>query len=507
MDLSIRKLDARAQIPTYGTEGAAGADLYALLDAPITVSPGETVMVHTGIAMELPEGYAGLIYPRSGMASKKGLAPANKVGVIDPDYRGEVMIALHNHGKVAQTVENGERVAQLVVTPFLHMNFVVTDALSETERRDGGFGSTGMVGTPEEKAAPEPEEETSVSTPVELPQETMDIPLEESPKEADPVPPPSAKVTVQDALTYYHGMGAPFDRKRAVELLRLAASCGDVVASARMAYLTCVGDEIAGIRPDPSRGSIELGSYLPALKTLTRTGDTEAMLMMGNAMAEGLGIHKNTRRAFEYFYTAAEKGYAPAANAMGQCYSAGVGVQPDVVRAVACFRRGAEAGFAPAQFNLGISYFNGRGIRQDKVEAAKWYALAAEQGYAPAQFLLGKHYSQIMNGVQNDPQKGLEWLTKSAEQGYMKAIIYLADIYHHAGNLEGDRRAAKWYSAAAKRGDAYALYQLSLYAAVGRGGIEKNPASSKTLLQKAKELGHKEAARKWQTLYGSEDNE
>ena len=104
-DINIKKLDDRAIIPTYGSEFAAGADLYACMDAAVTVEPGQTVMVHTGIAMEIPAGFAGLVYARSGLASKKGLAPANKVGVIDADYRGEIMVALHNHGVSAQTVE------------------------------------------------------------------------------------------------------------------------------------------------------------------------------------------------------------------------------------------------------------------------------------------------------------------------------------------------------------------------------------------------------------------
>ena len=116
-DINIKKLDGKAVIPTYGSEYAAGADLYACLDEAITIEPGQTVMVHTGIAMEIPEGFAGLVYARSGLASKKGLAPANKVGVVDADYRGEIMVALHNHGTQSQTVEPEERIAQLVIAP------------------------------------------------------------------------------------------------------------------------------------------------------------------------------------------------------------------------------------------------------------------------------------------------------------------------------------------------------------------------------------------------------
>ncbi|MBR4889001.1 MAG: dUTP diphosphatase [Clostridia bacterium] len=139
----IKKLREDAVIPAYGTAFAAGADLYACLDEPLTIAPGETKMVHIGVAMELPEGYVGLIYARSGLATKRGLAPANKVGVIDSDYRGELMVSLHNHGTTAQTVEPGERVAQLVVAPYITADFEEADELSDTVRGAGGFGSTG----------------------------------------------------------------------------------------------------------------------------------------------------------------------------------------------------------------------------------------------------------------------------------------------------------------------------------------------------------------------------
>ncbi len=141
--VAVKKLDKRAVLPTYGSEFAAGADLYALVDGELVIKAGETAFVHTGLALEVPEGYAGLVYARSGLASKRGLAPANKVGVIDSDYRGEVMVALHNHSGAAQTIANGERVAQLVITPFLKVGFTETDELTDTARGTGGFGSTG----------------------------------------------------------------------------------------------------------------------------------------------------------------------------------------------------------------------------------------------------------------------------------------------------------------------------------------------------------------------------
>lgn len=139
----IKKLCEKAKIPQYGSLSAAGSDLYAVTDGIVEIKSGETKLIKTGLAIEIPEGYAGLIYARSGLASKKGLAPANKVGVVDSDYRGEVMVALHNHSSEAQTVEEGERIAQLVITPFLRAEFEESDVLGDTERGAGGFGSTG----------------------------------------------------------------------------------------------------------------------------------------------------------------------------------------------------------------------------------------------------------------------------------------------------------------------------------------------------------------------------
>lgn len=141
--IKLKKLNENAIIPTYGSEFSAGADLYACIDENIKIEPGMTVLVKTGLSMEIPVGYAGLIYARSGLATKKGLAPANKVGVIDSDYRGEIMVALHNHSKETQVIEPKERIAQLVITPFLKGVFEEVESLEETVRGTGGFGSTG----------------------------------------------------------------------------------------------------------------------------------------------------------------------------------------------------------------------------------------------------------------------------------------------------------------------------------------------------------------------------
>ena len=141
--IRVKILKSGAKLPSYGSAEAAGADLYACLENPVTIAPGKTAFIPTGIALEVPKGCAGLVYARSGMACKRGLAPANKVGVVDSDYRGEITVVLHNHGEEPQTVENGERVAQFVITPVLTPAYEVAQSLSDTERNCGGFGSTG----------------------------------------------------------------------------------------------------------------------------------------------------------------------------------------------------------------------------------------------------------------------------------------------------------------------------------------------------------------------------
>lgn len=140
----VKKLNPDAILPTYGTEEAAGADLYACLEEPVVIPPGESCLIPTGLAMEIPSGFAGLIFARSGLAVKQGLAPSNKVGVIDADYRGEILISLLNHSRQERRVEPGERIAQIVITPFLAARFEETENLGETRRGEGGFGSTGV---------------------------------------------------------------------------------------------------------------------------------------------------------------------------------------------------------------------------------------------------------------------------------------------------------------------------------------------------------------------------
>lgn len=141
--IRVKILREGAKLPTYGTLSAAGADLYAWLEQSVVIEPGKTAFIPTGIALEVPEGCAGLIYARSGLSCKQGLAPANKVGVVDSDYRGEITVALHNHGSEARTVNHGDRIAQFIITPVLQPAYQVAQELSDSVRGSGGFGSTG----------------------------------------------------------------------------------------------------------------------------------------------------------------------------------------------------------------------------------------------------------------------------------------------------------------------------------------------------------------------------
>ena len=141
--VNFKKLDPNAIVPTYGTAHSAGADLYAVTSDPVEIGPGETKFIKTGLALEIPDGLVALIFARSGLACKQGLAPANKVGVIDSDYRGEIMVALHNHSREVRRVSNGDRIAQIGFLPYYTARFVEIEDLDETERGSGGFGSTG----------------------------------------------------------------------------------------------------------------------------------------------------------------------------------------------------------------------------------------------------------------------------------------------------------------------------------------------------------------------------
>lgn len=142
--IKVKKLNSNAIIPTKGSDKAAGMDLYACTNSPIIIAPHQTVKIGTGLAMELPDGYFGAIFARSGLATKQGLRPSNCVGVIDEDYRGEFIVALHNDTDEPQMINPMERIAQLVLVPYLSFSFNEVDELNETKRGEGGFGSTGL---------------------------------------------------------------------------------------------------------------------------------------------------------------------------------------------------------------------------------------------------------------------------------------------------------------------------------------------------------------------------
>ena len=141
--IRVKKIRPSAILPTYGSEEAAGADLYACIENELSIAPGQTAFITTGLSMEIPKGYTGLICARSGLACKRGLAPANKVGVIDSDYRGEVKVGLINLSDSEYTVKNGDRIAQMVIAPVIMADVEEVSELDETERAAGGFGSTG----------------------------------------------------------------------------------------------------------------------------------------------------------------------------------------------------------------------------------------------------------------------------------------------------------------------------------------------------------------------------
>ena len=143
IDVKIKRVREKAIVPSHGSNDAAGYDLYACLDAPVSVRPHQPVFIGTGWAMEFPAGLVALLYARSGLAAKQGLRPANCVGVVDADYRGEYMVALHNDSEEMRVVNHGDRIAQMVLTSYFAMNYVETNELDSTERGAGGFGSTG----------------------------------------------------------------------------------------------------------------------------------------------------------------------------------------------------------------------------------------------------------------------------------------------------------------------------------------------------------------------------
>lgn len=143
MEIKIKRLSDTAKIPTRESSCAAGYDLYADIPEDITIKPHETMKINTGVAMEIPEGYFGGIAARSGLATKEGLRPANCYGIVDSDYRGQIIVALHNDSDIERVVTPQERIGQIIIQPYLNVTFCEVDDLTETERGSNGFGSTG----------------------------------------------------------------------------------------------------------------------------------------------------------------------------------------------------------------------------------------------------------------------------------------------------------------------------------------------------------------------------
>lgn len=378
--LKFKKTDPRAVVPTQSTPGAAGYDMCACLEVPVTIYPGETVMIPTGIAMEIPLGVAGLIFPRSGMASKRGLAPANKVAVIDPDYRGEIFIALLNHGKVHQVIQPGDRIAQMLFVPYFAPQLEEVEVLSETKRGEGGFGSTGTAAVPAQpkaepvsvQAAPAPEEEA----------EDEDDAFEMPTLENFPVPPPQGPEDYRDdderkadlafemGMAYKNGEGVEQDTEMAIAFFKIAAQLGHMLAQMAVgSYYYALNDCYEAIK------WIGMAAEL---------GNAEALFNMGIFYLEGMGCDQDMEKCASYLHRAARRRHPEAQFAYADLLSNGWGVEQDEKRAAKWYLDAAENGHVEAMYRLGEIYEEGRGVEADLSAAAKWYNAACEKGHRMA---------------------------------------------------------------------------------------------------------------------------
>lgn len=372
--LKFKKTDPRAVVPTRSTAGAAGYDMCACLEVPVTVYPGETVMIPTGIAMEIPLGVAGLIFPRSGMASKRGLAPANKVAVIDPDYRGEIFIALLNHGKVHQVVQPGDRIAQMLFVPYFAPELEEVDTLTETQRGTGGFGSTGtgvkiVVETPvqaqpvtEEPPVDEMDDLPTVDSIVVPPSDDPDDYRDEEERKAD--------AAFEMGMRYKNGDGVEPNAEKAVAYFKIAAQLGHML------------------------GQMAVGSYYYAmndceeaikwLSMAAELGNAEALFNLGVFYMEGMGCDQDMELSAKYFHRAARRRHPEAQFAYADLLSNGWGVEQDEKRALKWFLDAAENGHVEAMYRLGEIYEQGIGTDVNFDAAAKWYDAACSKGHRMA---------------------------------------------------------------------------------------------------------------------------
>lgn len=374
--LKFKKTDSRAIVPARSTPGAAGYDMCACLEVPVTIYPGETVMIPTGIAMEIPLGVAGLIFPRSGMASKRGLAPANKVAVIDPDYRGEIFIALLNHGKVHQVIQPGDRIAQMLFIPYFAPELEEVEALTDTQRGAGGFGSTGTGAV--EKAEPVPAPAPVQAVPAEEEDEEIEMPTLEN----LPVPPPQGPEDYRDdderradfafemGMAFKEGDGVEANAEIAIAYFKIAAELGHMLAQMAVgSYYYALNDCYEAIK------WISMAAEL---------GNAEALFNMGVFYMEGMGCDQDMELCAKYFHRAARRRHPEAQFAYGDLLSQGWGVEQDEKRALKWFLDAAENGHVEAMYRLGECYEQGIGTDVNLDAAKKWYDAACSKGHRMA---------------------------------------------------------------------------------------------------------------------------
>lgn len=352
-NINMKKTNPKGEVPKQATPGAAGFDLCACIETPVTIYPGETILIPTGIAMEIPLGIAGLIFARSGMASKRGLAPSNKVAVIDPDYRGEIFVSLLNHGKVQQTIEPGERIAQMLFVPYGVPQFVTVTELSGTQRGEGGFGSTGSA-APAPAPQPEPEPPAAQFDPDGAPDSDEQ----------------RADEAFAKGLAYKNGDGVEKDNEKAVAFFKTAAELGHVQAQLAVGGYYYMKNDC--------------GEAVKWLQMAADLGNAEALFNMGVFYTEGMGVDQDLPKAADFFYRAARRRHAEAQYAYADFCAQGIGVEQDMEKAVRWFREAAEQGNMDAMFRLGQCYEEGQGVPVDFSQARQWYSAANEKGHRGA---------------------------------------------------------------------------------------------------------------------------
>jgi len=348
-NINIKKVNPNASVPKQATPGSAGFDLCACIQTPVTIYPGETVLIPTGLAMEIPLGVAGLIFARSGMASKRGLAPSNKVAVIDPDYRGEIFVSLLNHGKIQQTVEPGERIAQMLFMPYGSPRFVPVAELGDTQRGEGGFGSTGS-------AAPAPVPEPAPEHP--------------DPNDFRDDDERGADEAFAKGLAYKNGDGVPQSNETAIEYFKIAANLGHVQAQLAVGGYYYAKNDCA-----------EAAKWLQMAAEL---GSAEAMFNLGVFYTEGMGVDQDLEKAADFFYRAARRHHAEARYAYADFCAQGMGVEQDLEKAAKWFEAAADQGHVEAMFRLGQIYEEGQGVPVDLDKARQWYTAANQKGHRGA---------------------------------------------------------------------------------------------------------------------------